>query len=658
MSRRKLQPYPGLRAFERAESRIFFGRQQQIDELLIRLKKHQFLAVLGASGSGKSSLVKAGLLSGLEKGYMGEVGSCWSIAEMRPGDQPFMRLAEALLTDKTFATAWNKDTKSIPTLTAELRRGSRSLHEILTLSLLPQGTRLLLLVDQFEEIFRFREQQQNQAVAFVALLLEATQHPDIYVVITMRSDFLGDAAEFHQLPEAINDGLYLIPRLTREQLQQAIALPVQLFGGKIDAELTNHLLNEAGDDSYEVGSNFDRMRKVSDQLPLLQHAMMCLWDEDRDKTLTLTEYKALNGLRGALNDHVEQAWDELAKLEGFKGKQAQNIAELMFRALTEYNRDGQAIRRPLKVQTLLEMADTDLVTLTKIINLFRQSGCNFLMPPPAMELSAATTLDISHESLIRQWQRLQQWVVAEDKKATLYRRLQEAAQLRSDNKGGELWHGTDLALAKDWKTDNQPNVAWAARYDRGNNLDANAFQLSMDFLQESEAEEQHKQTEQEKQRKAEMTRIRRQFAYMFIGFIIAAALAFWGNIQKEYADTQAQKAMRVEKIAKKARSEAEMLIDRLTKNFPKKSKCSDTYKNTLIESQEYFENLEGEGETVDSLHYQATNYLNQGKCFHLEKNIDRTIHYYDKYVDILELITKNILKWIMNMIFIREKMLL
>ena len=93
MNRRTLQPYPGLRAFERYESCIFFGRQLQVDELLTRLKQHHFLAVTGASGSGKSSLVKAGLLAGLEKGYMGEVGSRWSIAEMRPGGQPFTRLA-------------------------------------------------------------------------------------------------------------------------------------------------------------------------------------------------------------------------------------------------------------------------------------------------------------------------------------------------------------------------------------------------------------------------------------------------------------------------------------------------------------------------------------------------------------------------------------
>jgi hypothetical protein len=327
-------------------------------------------------------------------------------------------------------------------LAAELRRGSRSLHEILQHAPLPDGTRLLLLVDQFEEMFRFREQEENQAAAFVALLLEACQHPDVYVVITMRSDFLGAAAEFHGLPEAINDGLYLTPRLSREQLRDAISLPAQLFGGSVEAALANHLLNEAGNDP--------------DQLPLLQHALMRLWENDADKILTLEEYRGLNGLRGALNDHAEQAWAQL-------DANGQAVAEAMFRALTERSKDGQDIRRPLKVQALLAMTGADLPTLTQIVDVFRQPGRNFLMPPPQVALAADTVLDISHESLIRQWQRLQGWVAAEGGKAAMYLRLLEAAQ-RHGSGQGELWHGTDLAVAREWQQATEPNGAWAERY--------------------------------------------------------------------------------------------------------------------------------------------------------------------------------------------------
>ena len=449
-------PYPGLRPFERHESRIFFGREKQVDELLARLKDHHFLAVLGASGSGKSSLVKAGLLPALAKGYMGEVGADWSIAELRPGDQPFARLAEGLLQDERFQRAWkpfttnpgdntNKTAQDIAFLSAALRRGARSLHEVLEPAPLPEGTRLLIVVDQFEEIFRYRTQAEDQAAAFVALLLESCKHEDIYIVITMRSDFLGKAAQFQDLPEAINDGLYLTPRLTREQLSDAIGKPARLFGGQVEEDLINHLCNE-------VGNN-------PDQLPLLQHALMRLWEQDDDKTLTLDEYRRLHGLQGALNGHAEQAWEELAKLDA----DGRRITETLFRALTEHSPDGQDTRRPVKVREILDLSKASMETLPRVVEVFRKPGRNFLMASPSGDLTPDTTLDISHESLIRQWRRLQEWVAAEAGKAGMLKRLSEAAE-RHRSKQGELWRGTDLALALKWQDEQQPTVEWAGRY--------------------------------------------------------------------------------------------------------------------------------------------------------------------------------------------------
>ena len=565
MSRRNLQPYPGLRAFERYESCVFFGRQKQTDELLNRLKKHHFLAVIGASGSGKSSLVKAGLLPGLEKGYMGEVGSRWSIAEMRPGGQPFAMLADALLNDALFFRAWNNsgtvhadETQAhFSLLTAELRRGSRSLHEILSHSPLPDGAKLLLLIDQFEEIFRFREKEANEATAFVSLLLEACKHEDIYAVITMRSDFLGAAAEFHGLPEAINSGLYLTPRLSREQLREAVCMPAELFGGAVEDTLANHLLNEAGNDP--------------DQLPLLQHALMRLWDNDQDKILTFQEYEGMYDLRGALNGHAEQVWAELDQA-------GQSVVEVMFRALTERGRDGQDVRRPLKVQRLLELTGVDVSTLASIIDRFRQPGRNFLMPSAVIPLSRDTMLDISHESLIRQWTRLQGWVSAEAKKALMYQRLLDAAQRHSRGEG-ELWHGTDLALALEWQDETKPDAVWAERYESHFFTDADAqnqpdsqkiqeFTLARNFLKKSEQEAQRQHQEQETIRKKELSRTRQLFVVSFMGFIIAMALAAWGfsasnraeserrhaEVAKVNALREAQRARNAEEVA---RAEAE-----------------------------------------------------------------------------------------------------
>lgn len=550
MHKRDLRPYPGLRAFGRAESRIFFGRQQQTDELLPRLKQRHFLAVLGSSGSGKSSLMKAGVLPSLEKGYMGELGSRWSIAVMKPGDQPFMRLAEALLSDKVFRHAWlsdsssnhgdvcefNQESANQASLAASLRRGPRSLHEILAQSPLPAGTRLLLLVDQFEELFRFREHAENLATSFVALILEASRHPDIYVTITMRSDFLGAAAEFYGLPEAINDGLYLTPRLTREQLREAICLPAVLFRGAVDDALANNLLNEASNNP--------------DQLPLLQHALMRLWDEDEDKILTLDKFQAMNGLRGALDGHAEQAWAELNPDE-------QRVAENMFRALTERSRDGQDIRRPLRMRVLQEITATDWVTLCKVVEIFRQTGRHFLMPPPRIALNPDSILDISHESLIRQWQRLQRWVAEEGEKSAMYLRLIDASQRHLDAHG-ELWHGTDLALALEWQAETSPNQAWAERY--GSAAD---FVLVVNFVRQSDAAEAHHKMIEEANRRSEIRQERQQkmIAFILVGFIFALCLAVWGFTERNRAKAGAQKAFLSERKAidseKKAQEEAQ-----------------------------------------------------------------------------------------------------
>ncbi|MEZ5534613.1 MAG: hypothetical protein R3F02_03215 [Thiolinea sp.] len=482
MNRRQLQPYPGLRPFERYESKVFFGRQKQVDELLKRLKKEKFLAVLGASGSGKSSLVKAGLLPGLEKGYMGELGAKWRIVELRPGDQPFERLAEGLnkipsvspftkgstpRSDTETSEEWSPPLKKgeqggFPAdqttfLTAQLRRGARSLHTILEQSPLDDGEKLLILVDQFEEIFRYRQQAGNQAAAFVALLLEACTHPDIFVVITMRSDFLGDAAAFHGLPEAINDGLYLTPRLTREQLREAIALPAKLFGGEVEDALVNRFLNEAGNDP--------------DQLPLLQHALMRLWTADEDKQLTLAEYQDLGGLRGALDGHLERVFTALKP-------EQQAIAEVMFRLLTTQGEDGQAIRRPAQVQEVLAVAHCGPDELEPVVEAFRGAGRHFLMTSTP-ELSEQTVLDISHESLIRQWQQLHQWATSEHQKSGLYLRLIDAEK-RYQHQEGELLRGVDLAVAERWQQAQKPDAVWAKRY-----ADETKYPAVLEFLKQS-----------------------------------------------------------------------------------------------------------------------------------------------------------------------------
>jgi energy-coupling factor transporter ATP-binding protein EcfA2 len=274
-----LVPYPGLRPFRREEAELFFGREEQVDELGRKLGAQHFVAVVGPSGCGKSSLIYAGLLPELESGLLLDVQGDWRFATIRPGDQPITRLAEALVGAMgNEKTTTNKPdyVSEVGFLCATLFRGPLGLLEAIGETNLLEGGSLLLLVDQFEELFRFRREEGIQeADAFVAMLLETArqayadpQRFPIYIAITMRSDFLGHCDRFNGLPEAINKSQYLTPRMNRRQRRAAIIGPAAMFGADVDEALVNQLLNDMGDDP--------------DQLPIMQHALMRMWERAKE----------------------------------------------------------------------------------------------------------------------------------------------------------------------------------------------------------------------------------------------------------------------------------------------------------------------------------------------------------------------------------------
>jgi WD40 repeat protein len=452
-------PYPGLRPFTRGEADIFFGREAQTDELVDRLGRSRFLSVVGPSGCGKSSLVRAGLLDALESGFMAAAGAGWHVAEMRPGSRPMWQLADALLT-MVGRPRYEHDSAF---LQAALERGPGSLFEYLHDLPLPKDENLLILVDQFEEIFRFAPgADQEDADAFVALLLAATQKREqpVYVVITMRSDFIGDCARFAGLPEAVNEAQFLTPRMTREQSRQAIESPARVFGGEVAPALVNRLLNDMGTDP--------------DQLPLMQHALMRMWTRASSPeeppariTLTLDDYKMIGGLSNALSNHANEAFDELDKND-------QQIVPILFRVLTERGPDRRDTRRPTSFGKVVNIAlagkDTAAgrAQVERVVAAFRRPDRSFIMPPESVALDDATVLDISHESLIRQWDKLTVWVREEADAAETYRELLPPARRWQERQGGllralgGLWRGLNLRRAIDWQR--QSSAGWAALY--------------------------------------------------------------------------------------------------------------------------------------------------------------------------------------------------
>ena len=499
-------PFPGLRPFRAEESYLFFGREKKTDELLRRLQSNRFLGVVGASGSGKSSLVRAGLIPALHGGTMVQAGSNWRVAYFRPREDPIGNLALALglptvLGGKNEKAESGQEVPVQKIIETTLRSSSLGLVESVLQAELDESENVLVVVDQFEELFRFKRTRTDaeageEARAFVKLLLEGSkdERASIYVVVTMRSDYIGDCMEFAGLPEAINDGQYLVPRMEREELRSAITGPVIVGGGEIAPRLVTRLLNEVGDDP--------------DQLPVLQHALMRTWDyweehQSDSEPIDLRHYEAVGSMKKALSQHADEVYHGLAS------NRERRIAELLFRLLTDTANDVRGIRHPTTVAEVCAVCEADQAEVVAVVDQFRMPGRTFLMPPTGVTLTAESILDISHESLMRVWDRLIEWVKQEAEAAQLYRDLARSAILHQT--GGGLWSKSQLQQAVEWREGNQPTARWGSRYDPN-------FEPALQFLEASELQERRK-------------RRNRVLAIVLLFLLLLAGVAGWGRLQ-------------------------------------------------------------------------------------------------------------------------------
>lgn len=533
-------PFPGLRPFTLHETSLFFGREEQTDALLEQLSDNRFVAVIGASGSGKSSLVRAGLIPVLYGGFMTDVGSKWRIVITRPGGGPINNLAEALTADQITADD-DEDTKDfkVGLTNALLRTSSLGLTEVIQ-NQRKKDENILILVDQFEELFRYREQAEsgdgvNESMAFVNLLLEAVRAPDVplFVMTTMRSDFLGECAQFRELTQAINDSHYLIPRMTRDQLKSVIEGPILVGGGVPSERLIQRLLNEVGDNA--------------DQLTVLQHAMMRTWqywqaNRREDEKIDIQHYEAIGTMTGALSRHADEAYFEL------ENDNLRRVAEKMFKAITERDRQHGAIRRPTQIAALMEVTGASFTDLVAVIEKYRIKERSLLMPPEGVPLTEESIIDISHESLIWIWDRLTNWVREETASMQMYSRLAEAAEMYQQGQT-RTWRPPDLHLALNWRDREEPTLAWARRYNP-------AFERTMAFLSYSKEMYDREVEREELRRKREIRRVRITALIMGVATIICVFFLFFSVLARMEAEEARKEAIAAKELADKEHDQA------------------------------------------------------------------------------------------------------
>jgi WD40 repeat protein len=527
----KFNPFPGLRPFLPEESDLFFGREGESEEVLKKLLKNRFITVIGASGSGKSSLIYCGVLPRVKK-LGNNDSSAWRIITFRPGNDPIGNLAEAFVRDIP-----GNDNKSLDKqkVTSLLNSGPDGIAKVLKELAGNNTGKVLILVDQFEELFRYKAVggtdviPGEEAAGFVKLIEESVSQKaiEIYVIVTMRSDFIGECAHFQGFTQLINNSNYLVPHMNRDNYRAAIEGPIKYAGATVDQKLVDTLLHDIGDQT--------------DQLPVLQHALMRTWAhwqelDEPDRPISYTDYDSVGTMSDAMSRHANEAYEELSQ----RGKE---ICEKTFKTITEKGADNKGIRHPSSVKVIKSIIQCTSEELFEVIDKFRITSRSFITPRENITLNDDSVIDLSHESLMRLWDRLKEWVDDEAASVQMYLRLSEASEMYQQGKT-TLWRPPDLQLAINWRDHQKPTLTWAERYDP-------AYERAMVYLRTSEKEYLAEENNKIMLQKRQMRRTRIVATILGVAAVISIGFMLFAFVQKIEADSatiQAEKNAKAEAI--------------------------------------------------------------------------------------------------------------
>ena len=426
-----INPYQGLAAFQEEDKGFFFGRQQLTEQLITTLDETPFLALLGSSGSGKSSLINAGIIPELR------LANDCLIFKTRPGNDPFAEIARCisqhLYPEKEQLSQRVRESKQ---LAADYQLHPENLSELLQVCLQESGKRrLVLFIDQFEELFTHSDSDASKAAVkqYETALAELVNNAagSMTLVLTMRADFLGTALTHQTLGTLLDQysqyNKYLSP-MSSAELRSVILEPAAKQGVSIEDGLTGQLLDE--------------LKKNTESLPLLQHVLSLLWQSRDSSTLTLLDYTRLGGIETALETQADQFLDSLDSSE-----QKEQVKRIFLRLINLGEGQDDTRRRA-------DMAEFG-----------NDSGIETLIQQLAKQRLVATQgddshnsfVEISHETLIRSWGKLKEWINEDRDQLRIQHQVSKAAKDWVEHEYEDSWllSGSRLAVADEWLKDNE-----------------------------------------------------------------------------------------------------------------------------------------------------------------------------------------------------------
>jgi tetratricopeptide (TPR) repeat protein len=427
-------PYRGLEVFDVEHAPFFFGRESLTEWLVNALRpkasgeESRFLAVLGASGSGKSSLARAGLEAALRKGALEGSGD-WPVVVLKPGRDPLESLSVALA-GLPGGASLVKDTRDLLAITA-FGDDPKSLHTFARLALgdTLRTRRLVVLVDQMEEVFTLCEDGAARR-AFLENLLYAATVLDgrSIVVLTMRADFYARCASYPALAAAMSDHQLLVGPMTEDELGRAIERPALLAGGEFEPGLIGMLLQDV---EGQIGA-----------LPLLEFTLMELWQRREGRRMTVAAYKSIGGLRGAINNRAD---DVLGQFDEVR----RDLCRRLFLRLTQPGEGIEDTRRRASFDELVP-AGADPSAVAAVVR--RLADARLITIKGNSQVAGEVSVEVAHEALIRGWGQLREWIDADRAGLRLQRQLTEAARewQAHGRESSFLYAGTRLTAAREW----------------------------------------------------------------------------------------------------------------------------------------------------------------------------------------------------------------
>jgi signal transduction histidine kinase len=432
----RVNPYRGLEPFEPEHARYFFGRELLTEMLVERLRRERFLAVLGASGSGKSSVVRAGMLHALEQGKL-PGSENWPVRVIKPGQNPQEALAGASADMVSTARSGRAiDYARLQATRQEIQERllseENSLHELVAevVARDADDRRVVVVVDQFEELFTLCPFEQRQR--FIDALLYAVGQPEgrTTVLLTMRADFVTQCTAYPALSDLISSHQVWVRAMDDAGLRAAIERPAWLAGMRFEPGLVPLILADVG---REPGA-----------LPLLEDALWSLFEYCRegDEIIELQGYREIGGVQGALAKRADEVYATLSAEE-------QEYTRRILLRLVEMRESQEPTPRRATVDELVT-AQEERAAVEKVVQ--RLTNARLLTATQDVETGHGL-VEISHEALIRGWPRLQEWIDEDRESLRMHRQLTETAQEweQSGKDEGYLYRGGRLAVIKEWE---------------------------------------------------------------------------------------------------------------------------------------------------------------------------------------------------------------